>query len=49
MDAVEALWRNRGLFGADDPESVLDRLYRAFPDLFERGVLPDYWFELMHK
>lgn len=49
QEAVEALWRNRGLFGADDPESVLDRLYRAFPDLFERGVLPDYWFELMHK
>lgn len=47
MDAVEALYRNRGIFAGDDPETVLDRLYVAFPDLFQRGILPDAWFALM--
>ncbi len=45
--AVEALWRHRALFGNDDVESVMDRVYRSHKDLFERGVLPDYWFTLM--
>jgi len=44
---VEALWRSRAIFGGDDPEAILDRLYPSFPELFDRGVLPDYWFELM--
>lgn len=47
--SVEALWRQRGIFGQDDDESVMDRLYKAFPDLFERGVLPDYWFALRYR
>lgn len=47
MDAVESLYRNRGIFGGDDPETVLDRLFSAFPDLFERGILPDAWFRLI--
>lgn len=46
-EAVEALWRVRGIFGADDAESILDRLYRSQPELFDRGVLPDMWFRLM--
>lgn len=45
MDQVETLWRMRSIFEGDDPEVVLDRLYKAFPGLFERGVLPDYWFQ----
>lgn len=45
-EAVESLWRLRGIFGQDDDETILDRLYRAHADLFERGVLPDYWFML---
>lgn len=45
--SVEALWRVRGIFGGDDVETVMDRLYKSHPELFERGVLPDYWFELM--
>jgi hypothetical protein len=46
-ETVETLWRLRGIFGQDDPESILDRLYRSHVELFERGVLPDMWFELM--
>lgn len=49
LNAVESLWNNRGIFGGDDDESVLDRLERAFPDLFKRGVLPDYYFTLKYK
>lgn len=48
-ESVEALWRHRGIFGADDVESILDRLYKSHQDLFERGVLPDYWFVLRMK
>lgn len=44
--AVETLWNMRGIFGADDDESILDRIQRSHPELFERGILPDYWFEL---
>jgi hypothetical protein len=44
---VETYWRIRGVFGGDDVEAVLDRIQTASPHLFERGVLPDYWFELM--
>lgn len=47
LAAVEALWRNRRIFGDDDAESIMDRLYAAFPDLFARGVLPDAWFRLV--
>lgn len=43
---VEALWRNRAIFGADDDENILDRLYRAHRALFDRGVLPGYWYQL---
>ena len=46
LNSVEALWRNRGIFGGDDAETVLDRIYSAFPELFENGVLPDYWYTL---
>jgi rRNA maturation protein Nop10 len=47
LNDVDALWRCRAIFGSDDDESALDRLYQAHPGLFERGVLPDRWFELM--
>ena len=46
LNAVESLWKNKGIFGGDDDETTLDRLERAFPQLFERGVLPDQWFRL---
>jgi hypothetical protein len=42
--AVEAFVQHRGIFGADDDEAILDRIQRSHPALFERGVLPDYWF-----
>lgn len=45
--AVEALYRHRGIFGDDDVESIMDRIYRSQPGLFERGTLPDYWFRLV--
>lgn len=48
-ESVESLFRMQGIFGGDDDEAVLDRLYKAFPDLFERGVLPDYWFILKSR
>ncbi len=47
---VESLWKNKGIFAGDaDLESTFDRLFKAFPDLFERGVLPDYWYQLEMK
>lgn len=45
-EGVEALWANRLIFGTDDLEVQLDKMYRAFPQWFEAGVLPDYWFKL---
>ncbi|HML21860.1 MAG TPA: hypothetical protein PKD09_09440 [Aggregatilinea sp.] len=47
--SVEALHRLRAIFGQDDDETILDRLYQSHQDLFERGVLPDYWFKLHPK
>lgn len=47
QQTLESLWSRRAIFAGDDPETVLDRLYAAFPDLFERGILPDAWFRLM--
>lgn len=45
--SIESLWRMRGVFGDDDVETVLDRLYKSHQGLFDRGVLPDAWFQLM--
>lgn len=45
-ESVETYFRLRGIFGDADAEAVLDRLYASRPDLFDVGVLPDYWFEL---
>lgn len=44
---LETLWRMRAIYAGDDAEGALDRMYRAFPGLFERGVLPDAWFRMM--
>jgi hypothetical protein len=44
--SVESFYNHRGIFGGDDVEEIFDRIQRAEPGLFERGVLPDYWFEL---
>lgn len=44
--AVETLWQMRGIFGEDDDETILDRIYRSHAELFERGLLPDAWFRL---
>lgn len=44
---VEAFWRNKGIFGGDDVENIMDRIQRSHPHLFERDILPDYWFKLM--
>lgn len=44
--SVEAIFRHRGIFGNDDDETILDRIQKSHPQLFERGVLPDYWYEL---
>jgi ribosomal protein L37AE/L43A len=46
---VESYYNNRGIFGNDDVEEIMDRIQKASPDLFKRGVLPDYWFELSLK
>jgi len=49
MNAVESFWQHRGIFGGEDDESILDRLQKSHPGLFERGVLPDGWFILRAK
>lgn len=45
---VESFWsrRNSPIFANDDDEGVMDRIYRSHPELFERRVLPNYWFTL---
>ena len=45
--SAESLYGMRKIFGDDDIETILDRVYRSHKELFERGVLPDYWFKLM--
>ncbi len=47
LDCVETAWRMRSIFAGEDVETILDKLNVAFPGLFERGVLPDYWFQMM--
>lgn len=44
--AVLSFWRNKGIFGQDDDETILDRIQRSHTALFERGVLPDMWYRL---
>ena len=46
LNGVESFWNYRGIFGGDDDETILDRIQRSHPGLFERGVLPDAWFQL---
>lgn len=46
--AVEALYRV--IFGEDaDVETIMDRLWTFKCEVFERGVLPDYWYTLMTR
>lgn len=47
--SVQALYRHRGIFGSDDDEAILDRMFISHKELFEAGVLPDYWYELQGK
>ena len=49
LNAVESFWKYRGIFGSDDDETILDRIQKSHPGLFERGVLPDLWFLLQAK
>lgn len=47
---VESYARMAGAIHPEwDHEDWLDRLYEMIPAAFELGVLPDYWFELMHS
>ena len=47
--SVEAFFNHKGIFGDDDDEQILDRIYRSHREVFERGVLPTYWYELKQK
>jgi transcription elongation factor Elf1 len=47
--AVEALFRHKGIFGNDDDETIIDRIYRSHKETFERGVMPTYWSTLKQK
>jgi hypothetical protein len=49
MNGVESMWRHKGIYGDADDETILDKLFRAFPEWFDCGVLPDYWFNLMKE
>lgn len=49
LDTAETLWRNRKIFEGDDPETVMDRIFTAFPGLFERGIMPDFWFKMLRS
>lgn len=46
---VEMFFQARDKFFRGDDEDALDRLYRSHPGLFERGVLPNRWFELLER
>lgn len=47
---VEALVKNRGIFeNPDDDEAILDKLHRLRRELFDRGVLPDYWYTVKRQ
>lgn len=46
---LESLWKSRGIHAGKDVETVLDLFQRAFPELFEHGLLPDRWFALMQQ
>lgn len=47
---VESYQRNKGIFeNPEDDEAILDKLHRLRRELFERGVLPDYWYTVKEK
>lgn len=47
---VESLFRLApGLVPGRDEEDWLDLAAKAYPEAFELGVLPDYWFELKYQ
>jgi hypothetical protein len=46
---AETLFKMRKIFAGDDVETIMDRIYISHRGLFERGVLPGYWFKLMLK
>lgn len=45
--AVESLMNLMKLHHGNDHEAALDRLHKVFAELFERGVLPDYYYQLV--
>lgn len=49
LNSVETFYRMRAIFGNSDMEEIFDRIQKSHPHLFERGILPDYWFELVLK
>lgn len=46
---LNSLWQCRGIYAGDDFETMMDRIYKAFPGLFERGLLPDRWILFMYQ
>lgn len=44
--SVENFFRNKGIFGNDDDETILDRIQKSHQWVFDIGVLPDYWYAL---
>jgi hypothetical protein len=44
--SARSFYDMRAIFGDADVEDIMDRIHRAAPELFERGVFPDRWFEL---
>lgn len=52
--AVEMHYKNRQIFRDDkdnllDDEAILDKLAKHRRELFDRGVLPNYWYMLKEK
>jgi hypothetical protein len=47
---VESYLKNKGIFeDPEDDEAILDKLHRLRRELFDRGVLPDYWYTTKEK
>lgn len=47
--SAETIWRMRTIFNGRDDEDILDSIKASHPNLFDLGIMPDYWFKMKYS